>query len=62
MPPFGNLYGMPVYASDLLREDDVIVFNAGTHTEAVKMSYADFERLVRPVMSWISRPRVPTDV
>jgi Ala-tRNA(Pro) deacylase len=48
MPPFGNLYGMPVYVADSLAEDEEIAFNAGSHTELVKMSYRDFERLVQP--------------
>jgi Ala-tRNA(Pro) deacylase len=48
MPPFGNLYGMPVYVADSLADDEEIAFNAGSHTELVKMSYRDFERLVQP--------------
>ena len=48
MPPFGNLYGMDVYSARELAEDDEIAFNAGTHTELVKLAYADFERLVKP--------------
>ncbi len=48
MPPFGNLYGMPVYVADTLTEDEEIAFNAGSHTQLVKMAYRDFERLVRP--------------
>lgn len=48
MPPFGNLYGMEVYCAKVLAEDEEIAFNAGTHTELVKLAYADFERLVRP--------------
>ena len=48
MPPFGNLYDMDVYVSEKLAEDDEIFFNAGTHTELIKMDYADFERLVKP--------------
>ena len=48
MPPFGNLYDMPVYVADSLTEDEEIAFNAGSHTELVKMSYRDFERLVQP--------------
>jgi len=48
MPPFGNLYGMPVYVADSLTEDEEIAFNAGSHTQLVKMSYRDFERLVQP--------------
>lgn len=48
MPPFGNLYGMDVYVADALAEDEDIVFNAGTHTELIKMAYKNFERLVHP--------------
>jgi Ala-tRNA(Pro) deacylase len=48
MPPFGNVYGMPVYVADSLTEDEEIAFNAGSHTQLVKMSYRDFERLVQP--------------
>jgi len=50
MPPFGNLYGLPVWADEALRKDPVIVFNAGTHREAIRMSFADFERLVKPTI------------
>ncbi len=48
MPPFGNLYGMKVYVADSLTEDEEIAFNAGSHTQLVKLAYRDFERLVRP--------------
>lgn len=49
MPPFGNLYGIPVYVDKTLTEDREIAFNAGSHHELIKLSYADFERLVHPV-------------
>jgi len=48
MPPFGNLYGMEVFISEQLAEDDHIAFNAGTHTEVMRLAYADFARLVKP--------------
>jgi len=48
MPPFGNLYEVPVYMDETLEEDDRIVFNAGTHRETFEMSLEDFERLVHP--------------
>lgn len=48
MPPFGNLYDMDVYISDSLSANHDIAFNAGSHSELVKMSYADYERLVQP--------------
>ena len=48
MPPFGNLYNMDVYVAEQLVEDEEIAFNAGSHTELVRMSYKDFENLVSP--------------
>ncbi|HSR49715.1 MAG TPA: YbaK/EbsC family protein [Acidobacteriota bacterium] len=48
MPPFGNLYGMPVYVAETLSEDEEIAFNAGSHTELVQLRYQDFVRLVQP--------------
>jgi len=48
MPPFGNLYEMPVLVSSSLIGLRDIAFNAGSHSELVKMSYADFARLVKP--------------
>lgn len=48
MPPFGNLYDLDVYVAKALTEDDEISFNAGTHTELIRMAYKDFERLVQP--------------
>lgn len=51
MPPFGNLYDMPVYVANALAEDDEIVFNAGTHTDVIRMKYKDMERLVKPVVA-----------
>jgi Ala-tRNA(Pro) deacylase len=48
MPPFGNLYGIEVYVAPSLAEEAEIAFNAGTHTEIIKMAYRDFEQLVKP--------------
>jgi Ala-tRNA(Pro) deacylase len=48
MPPFGNLYGMEVYASEELALNHEIAFNAGSHVEILRMNYDDFERLVKP--------------
>lgn len=48
MPPFGNLYGLPVYADESLAANDLIAFNAGTHHTLIRMQYADFDRLVHP--------------
>jgi Ala-tRNA(Pro) deacylase len=54
MPPFGNLYGMKVYADAILAEDEEIAFNAGSHTELIRMAYKSFEVLVNPLLADIS--------
>lgn len=54
MPPFGNLWEMEVFADAHLKEDETISFNAGSHTELVKLAYADYERLVHPRIADLS--------
>ena len=55
MPPFGNLYDLPVYVDESLTADPSIVFQAGTHMETMRIRYADFARLVKPTMVDIAR-------
>jgi Ala-tRNA(Pro) deacylase len=50
MPPFGNLFDLPVYVAETLTKDEFIVFNAGTHTELLKMKYRDFSDIVKPLV------------
>ncbi len=51
MPPFGNLYGMPVYVDTSLTEDEEIAFNACSHTELIQLAYKDFQKLVKPTVA-----------
>jgi Ala-tRNA(Pro) deacylase len=55
MPPFGNLYGLPVYVDQSLTEDEEIVFQAGTHSDAIRMRYWDFASLAFPVVEEFHR-------
>jgi Ala-tRNA(Pro) deacylase len=48
MPPFGNLYGMDVFADESLALQEEIAFVAGSYTEVVRLPYKDFSRLVKP--------------
>ena len=50
-PPFGNLYGVQVYVDSMIAAQPKLVFQAGSHTETMTVSYADFARLVRP---WVA--------
>ena len=54
MPPFGNLYDMPVYVSETLTEDETIAFSAGSHAEVIQLKCADFRRLVNPILGRFS--------
>jgi Ala-tRNA(Pro) deacylase len=54
MPPFGNLYGMDVFADESLADDKEISFNAGSHRELVRMRFDDFERLAKPMLMQIA--------
>jgi len=48
MPPFGNLFGLEVFADQSLEEDKEIAFNAGTHRELIQMAWKDYKRLAEP--------------
>lgn len=50
MPPFGNLYGLNLYATESLTEQERIAFNAGTHGECIEMDLWDYLRLARPTI------------
>lgn len=50
MPPFGNLYNMDVFVAQSLTEDEEIAFNAGSHSELIKLSYNDYQSLVNPIV------------
>jgi len=55
MPPFENLFGMGVFVAESLAENAEIAFNAGSHTELIRLSCKDFERLVEPKVAKFSR-------
>lgn len=50
-PPFGNLYNLPTLVDESLAEDAEIVFQAGTHRQAIRMRFEDYRRLVQPIIS-----------
>ncbi len=57
MPPFGNLYGMKVFADESLANDKEIAFNAGSHRELVRMSWEDFVAMAEPKIVRIATGR-----
>jgi Ala-tRNA(Pro) deacylase len=48
IPPIGELFNIDVYLDERLTSEDEIAFNAGTHSELIKLSLKDFEKLVKP--------------
>ncbi len=54
-PPFGKPYGIPTVMDASLRQDEYVVFQAGSHTQAVKMLRADYERVAEPITAKITR-------
>ena len=59
MPPFGPLYGLPVYLDGTLAGQDTLAFNAGTHHDVIHMHTAEFRRLVSPVIvSLVREPAI----
>jgi Ala-tRNA(Pro) deacylase len=55
MPPFGNLYGLDVFADESLSKDREIAFNAGSHRELIRLEWGDFKRLAKPRMVQLIR-------
>ena len=55
MPPFGNLYDIPVYLDGGLALDDWIAFNAGSHIDVVHMRFQDYKGLVNPLVVPLAR-------
>lgn len=60
MPPLGPLYHQPVYVDEALAEEPEIVFNAGTHADAVCMEYEDFAALAKPTVGRFAEPAPST--
>ncbi|MBW1757875.1 MAG: YbaK/EbsC family protein [Deltaproteobacteria bacterium] len=54
MPPFGDFCNVPTYVDESLAEDDYIVFQAATHTDAMRMKYADYARVAQPIIADIA--------
>ncbi|HET9200337.1 MAG TPA: YbaK/EbsC family protein [Dehalococcoidia bacterium] len=53
--PFGNLYQLPVFVDSALAEARNLAFHAGTHTDAVYLTYADYVKAVKPVVADIKQ-------
>jgi Ala-tRNA(Pro) deacylase len=55
-PPIGRLYGMTTLIDESLSRGDQVMFQAGTHEDAVEMSLAEYRRIAQPEMAHFGRP------
>lgn len=56
MPPFGNLYGLPILLDSALLDDDEIIFNACTTTHSIRLRMKDYQKLVNPLIGRFAQP------
>ena len=61
MPPLGSIYGQKVFVDVSLAVEPVLVFDAGTHTEAIAMRWTDFVKMIRPIVGRFAEPRPIVD-
>jgi len=57
MPPFGNIYGLDVFADEALAKDKEIAFNACSHRELIRLAWEDFAKLVKPQMVQLTKSK-----
>jgi Ala-tRNA(Pro) deacylase len=50
-PPFGNIYQLKTLVDKHLAEDEEIVFQAGSHRQVIRMSYADYAAIAEPALA-----------
>ncbi len=60
MPPFGNLFSQRVFVDQSFVGENEMVFNAGTHTDAIRMHFGDFADVTQPIVGAIGRLRSGT--
>jgi Ala-tRNA(Pro) deacylase len=57
IPPFGKLFGLPVYCDNALAQQSEIEFNAGTHIDTIRMDFGSFRKLENPLLLTFSEKR-----
>ena len=50
VPPLGSVIGLQTYCDKRLAENEFINFNAGSLTDSVRMTYADYLRIEKPIV------------
>ncbi len=55
VPPFGNLFDVKVYFDKTVLDNDIVAFNAGSHTKSIKMKAKDLQKIVNPIVGEFSK-------
>jgi len=55
VPPFGNLFGLKAYFDRTVLENEIVAFNAGSHTRSIKMKAKDLVKVVNPIVEEFSK-------
>ena len=55
VPPFGNIFAIPLYMDTSLQSNETIVFNAGLHTKSISLKEVDFEKIAKPMIGEFSQ-------
>ena len=56
-PPFGNLYGLLTLMDKSLEMDEYIMFQSGSHEQAIRMEMDEYKKLVSPrILSFSYHP------
>ncbi|MFC1626747.1 amino acid--tRNA ligase-related protein, partial [Patescibacteria group bacterium] len=55
VPPFGHIFGIPLYMDKQLSVCKNVVFNAGLHTKSISMNEKDYEKMSSPIIGEFSK-------
>lgn len=55
VPPFGHIFGLPLYVDRALKTNGHVVFNAGLHNKSIRMKESDWELAAKPVSGDFSK-------
>ena len=55
VPPFGNLFKIPLYFDKTIVDNETVFFNAGSHSKSISMKGLDLEKATKPIVGSFSK-------
>lgn len=55
VPPFGHIFGIPLYLDETVKSCERVVFNAGLHARSISLSRKDYETVAKPTLGVFSQ-------